>query len=73
MFLVFFIAIHAFGSQKKMCVCSRCGVAFYCSKEHQKAHWKTHKAHCSVLKERGILRGDQFRKKANALIMQPKV
>ncbi|GAQ84732.1 hypothetical protein KFL_002030140 [Klebsormidium nitens] len=26
--------------------CGRCHVARYCSKEHQKLHWATHKVHC---------------------------
>ncbi|GAQ92227.1 hypothetical protein KFL_009500050 [Klebsormidium nitens] len=26
--------------------CGRCGVARYCSKEHQKLHWPAHKKHC---------------------------
>ncbi|GAQ82489.1 hypothetical protein KFL_001130080 [Klebsormidium nitens] len=26
--------------------CGRCHVARYCSKEHQKLHWTTHKVHC---------------------------
>ncbi len=28
--------------------CSRCRKIHYCSPEHQKAHWKIHKAECSV-------------------------
>jgi hypothetical protein len=27
-------------------LCSRCKAVRYCSKEHQKADWKTHKTHC---------------------------
>ena len=26
--------------------CTRCKIVFYCSKEHQRAHWKTHKSTC---------------------------
>lgn len=29
-------------------VCSRCRNVRYCSKAHQKQHWKLHKAHCSA-------------------------
>ncbi|GAQ80472.1 hypothetical protein KFL_000550040 [Klebsormidium nitens] len=28
--------------------CGRCQVARYCSKEHQKLHWETHKKHCKA-------------------------
>jgi len=27
-------------------MCSGCGLVAYCSKEHQRLHWKTHKATC---------------------------
>jgi len=27
-------------------ICAGCGVEFYCSKEHQRAHWGTHKLIC---------------------------
>ena len=30
-------------------VCSRCRNAFYCSPEHQKVDWKTHKVSCTKL------------------------
>lgn len=26
--------------------CAACSLIVYCSKEHQKAHWKTHKNEC---------------------------
>ena len=26
--------------------CARCGIASYCSRDHQKAHWNTHKLLC---------------------------
>ena len=29
--------------------CSRCSCMFYCSKEHQKQDWKTHKVLCSYI------------------------
>ena len=28
--------------------CARCGCAAYCCKEHQVAHWRRHKALCTV-------------------------
>ncbi|GAQ78098.1 hypothetical protein KFL_000080020 [Klebsormidium nitens] len=28
--------------------CARCQVARYCSKEHQKLHWRTHRKHCQA-------------------------
>ena len=31
--------------------CSACLVAKYCSKDCQKAHWKSHKPHCKVLQQ----------------------
>lgn len=30
-------------------MCSRCKSAHYCDKEHQRAHWATHKPTCSTL------------------------
>lgn len=36
-------------SEKK---CSLCGNVFYCSREHQKADWKTHKSKCVSFKVR---------------------
>ena len=29
-----------------MMICSRCKRAYYCSREHQKAHWKVHRTTC---------------------------
>lgn len=34
------------GSTEKLFKCSRCKIMLYCSKEHQKLHWKYHKATC---------------------------
>ncbi|GAQ86952.1 hypothetical protein KFL_003220140 [Klebsormidium nitens] len=31
---------------KGFSMCARCHVARYCSKEHQKSHWPSHKVHC---------------------------
>jgi hypothetical protein len=28
--------------------CSKCKKAHYCGKEHQKAHWKSHKLECGI-------------------------
>ncbi len=30
----------------ELMVCGRCRCVAYCSKEHQRLHWKTHKTHC---------------------------
>lgn len=34
-----------------MMVCSRCKSAYYCSREHQKAHWRVHKRTCQQSQE----------------------
>ena len=34
----------------KFQVCTRCGVAKYCSREHQAEHWKVHKRECKKRK-----------------------
>ena len=36
-------------SRSSLKTCSGCGIAKYCSAEHQKAHWKVHKHHCKRL------------------------
>uniref|UniRef100_A0A0G4F783 MYND-type domain-containing protein n=1 Tax=Chromera velia CCMP2878 TaxID=1169474 RepID=A0A0G4F783_9ALVE len=36
--------------------CSRCGIAAYCGKEHQKEHWKTHKGECAQLQKAAEMR-----------------
>ena len=38
------------GSLENLKVCAKCKEAWYCSKEHQKSHWKQHKKQCSVTK-----------------------
>ncbi|KAL1115615.1 hypothetical protein AAG570_005905 [Ranatra chinensis] len=37
--------------------CAGCGIAYYCSREHQKAHWSKHKHICKpfTVKEDGVL------------------
>ena len=30
--------------------CTGCHETFYCSREHQKLHWKKHKNHCCAFK-----------------------
>ena len=37
------------GRTTKLASCSRCGLAWYCSKEHQKADYKAHKTLCLAL------------------------
>lgn len=34
-------------AQKASLVCSACRTVCYCSKQHQKSHWKEHKLICS--------------------------
>lgn len=34
--------------------CSECKYSHYCSEEHQKADWSTHKLNCALLKQRFI-------------------
>ncbi|KAK3270391.1 hypothetical protein CYMTET_19702 [Cymbomonas tetramitiformis] len=41
---------------QKLLKCGQCGCAYYCSKECQKMAWKTHRAHCVVLKQRAQAR-----------------
>lgn len=37
---------HLCGAFEHLSLCSRCRQAWYCSKEHQKKHWKDHKQTC---------------------------
>ncbi len=37
---------EATGSSVKLNTCAGCGLVKYCSREHQRSHWKTHKADC---------------------------
>ncbi|XP_016104739.1 egl nine homolog 1-like [Sinocyclocheilus grahami] len=34
------------GKMENLLKCGRCRISFYCSKEHQKQHWKKHKLTC---------------------------
>ncbi|XP_051503921.1 egl nine homolog 1-like isoform X2 [Myxocyprinus asiaticus] len=34
------------GKMENLMKCGRCRISFYCSKEHQKQHWKKHKLTC---------------------------
>ncbi|XP_058652529.1 egl nine homolog 1 isoform X2 [Onychostoma macrolepis] len=34
------------GKMENLLKCGRCRISFYCSKEHQKQHWKKHKVTC---------------------------
>ena len=45
------------GSLEKLKVCARCKEAWYCSKEHQKSHWKQHKKQCNAA-QRAEVEGD---------------
>jgi hypothetical protein len=38
------------GTNKKLKLCSRCGVSSYCSVEHQRLHWPIHKRVCGKSK-----------------------
>jgi len=51
---------------EKLKVCSGCNGVAYCSKEHQREHWKVHKANCKKKAKRettevGVLWEDQQR------------
>jgi len=39
--------------------CAGCHAAYYCSKEHQKGHWKEHKRACTFMKAYARVRGAQ--------------
>ncbi|KAK9885454.1 hypothetical protein WA026_010950 [Henosepilachna vigintioctopunctata] len=43
--------------------CSACNSTYYCSKEHQKLHWKTHKSSCAPFK----IKSDEFGKSLVAI------
>ena len=45
------------GSLENLKVCAKCKEAWYCSKEHQKSHWKQHKKQCSGT-QRAEVEGD---------------
>lgn len=36
--------------------CSACKSVFYCSREHQKNHWKEHMKNCKAFKVRSLIR-----------------
>eukprot|EP00622_Pseudochattonella_farcimen_P000205 FR734650.1.p1 GENE.FR734650.1~~FR734650.1.p1 ORF type:complete len:265 (+),score=15.67 FR734650.1:58-795(+) len=40
------------GSTEGLKACASCRSVKYCSTSHQKAHWKSHKKECALLKER---------------------
>jgi len=50
---------------KQLQRCSKCGIARYCCKEHQREHWKTtHKKHCKrIVKLKESTYGDDFERK----------
>jgi len=42
------------GGETKLMRCSKCSVTYYCSREHQIAHWKVHKSECGAQSARAI-------------------
>ena len=40
--------------------CTGCHETFYCSREHQKLHWKKHKNHCCAFKVMSIDISNQY-------------
>ncbi|KAL3285940.1 hypothetical protein HHI36_000458 [Cryptolaemus montrouzieri] len=42
------------GYREDLLRCSRCKLIFYCSKEHQKKHWKKHKAECEASSKKSV-------------------
>ena len=40
------------GSAEKLLRCSGCQDEYYCGKEHQKEHWKSHRSTCRLVQQR---------------------
>ena len=40
------------GVRANLQACARCGTAFYCSRDHQQAHWKDHRKDCKKARPR---------------------
>lgn len=47
--------------------CSRCHIAYYCTKEHQRIDWKKHKVQCKCKREEGSSESEIFNSRTEVL------
>ena len=40
------LRLPSFSAESVTKKCTACGMAWYCSREHQRSHWKVHKVEC---------------------------